>query len=294
MFTIEHINGPKDFILISDVSKRTCAKISLTDGASLQELKFDNVIIIENLMDYKKSFSSAILFPFTNRVQNGTYIYDNKRYHLDIKTAGGVNALHGFVYDKKFDFLSKKVSNNSAQITLGYKETERTNGFPYLYSIFLTYTIEKKGLSIKVDINNTDSKTFPFCIGWHPYFNSSNLSKSYIKLNTDKKLAINKNKIPTEIQETYFNQEEEIGEKSFDDCFILKDNIVCFVTPEYSIELESTLKENYLQLFTPDQKNCIAIEPMSAPSNSFNNKIGLQFLKADENFNLTWKLKFKN
>jgi aldose 1-epimerase len=49
-----------------------------------------------------------------------------------------------------------------------------------------------------------------------------------------------------------------------------------------------------LQLYTPKGLPLIAIEPMTGISNSFNNKIGLQVLKPNETYSITWNVKFNN
>ena len=47
-----------------------------------------------------------------------------------------------------------------------------------------------------------------------------------------------------------------------DDGYPLQNNAVQFCTPEYRLNITSTSEENYLQLYTPNTPNVIAIEPM--------------------------------
>lgn len=51
------------------------ALICLDQGGRLDEFVMNKVPIIKhtNAATYQKNYASAILFPFTNRVKNGTY-----------------------------------------------------------------------------------------------------------------------------------------------------------------------------------------------------------------------------
>ena len=296
MFKITHIKqeNNQDFVLISSKENNTFAKICLSEGARVEELIFNTISVIRDpkKINYEESFASSILFPFTNRIKNGKYRHEDKEFSLKLNFQQEKNAIHGLVYNKQFTIINEKYNHHFGQVVLAYSQLKKENGFPFLYSIYITYTLEKDVLRIKIDVKNNGKNTFPFCIGWHPYFNTSNLSESYVTLNTDKKLLLDEHKIPVRLKKINPVYKEKIENKSFDDCYLLKENAVYLETPDYKVKLESSTQENYLQLYTPNDRNCIAVEPMSAPSNSFNNKIGLQYLNADEKYQLTWKLSF--
>ena len=76
--------------------------------------------------------------------------------------------------------------------------------------------------------------------------------------------------------------------------FIYQQKKIKFKTPRYHLALKTTAKNNYLQIYTPDNANAIAIEPLTGISNSFNNKEGLQVLEPNAAFSTTWKLKIIN
>ena len=84
--------------------------------------------------------------------------------------------------------------------------------------------------------------------------------------------------------------EFKIMDSKFDDCFVLTSNKVFFETPDYKIKIESGATENYLQVYTPPNRGYLAIEPCTAPADSFNNEVGLQVLKSDEEYHIQWKI----
>ena len=297
MITVDHIHTKTaNIIELSDKTGAYFAKIDLNSGASLQALKIEGKQILANLhpLKYEHSFNAALLFPFANRIDNGVYSYNNKSYQLKCNEINNNNALHGLIYNKKFKLISKKTGVNSTSVNLEYIETVKNAGFPFTYKIQLIYKTTKKSLRLKVRIENTDTLAFPFTLGWHPYFYSSNLMKSNIHFHADKKVIHNKKKI-SEGMESYNSEKKlKLADKNLDDCFHLSAKKIKFKTPKYHLALKTTAKNNYLQIYTPDNANAIAIEPLTGISNSFNNKEGLQVLEPNAVFSTTWKLKIIN
>lgn len=295
MFTINEISE-KGFKFIELKNKKnTSAIISLFEGGRLKELKLNNKQLIQEIpnFDYKESYGSSILFPFASRIENGKYIYQNKEYQFNCND-GGKNALHGLVYNKKFEVLKKTECEKYASVVISYQETEATKGFPFTYEIQLIYTLFENEIDLSIKIENTDTKSFPFTLGWHPYFLSENLHNSILKFKSDKKIEFNENLITKRVIDFKSKEEFKIEDKQLDDCFILKSDSVQFLTPNYQIEIKSNQKENYLQLYTPKGLPIIAIEPMTGVSNSHNNKIGLQNLKPKKTHTITWFVKLNN
>jgi len=298
VFAINHIqdqNNRVDYIELVNFDNSSYAKIDLIFGGSLQELKLFDKTIISNkhIPFYKKAFASSLLFPFANRIDNGRYHFNNKNYELDTNEVNRQNALHGLVYNKSFKLIDQNASETCASITVSYEEIQPVSGFPYKYGITLHYILTNNSLELIVDIANNDQNEFPFSLGWHPYFITSDLHHSFLNINSDEKILVNEKMIPNGTTQINWNGSKKIGDVSFDDCFILNTNKVEFKTPEYHIDFSFSPHENYLQLYTPDDRKSIAIEPQTAPANSFNTQKGLQTLHPNERFNLSWKIKLK-
>tara|TARA_B110000091_G_scaffold28402_1_gene28342 strand:+ start:580 stop:1482 length:903 start_codon:yes stop_codon:yes gene_type:complete len=283
------------FLELSNIEKTSFASICLEEGGRLKELKFNGIFLIKEQPDfeYKDSYASSILFPFAGRIQDGKYSFQENYFQLNCNQIGE-NALHGLVYNKIFELIEKEETTNRCSVTIGYKETKEIQGFPYTYEIYLTYLLTEKEISLSVKIKNTDTKAFPFTLGWHPYFISDDISKSILRFKSDKKIAFDENLITKEVVALKTPEIFKIDNKQLDDCFLLKTNKIGFSTPTYQIEITTDLEDNYLQMYTPLGLSVIAIEPMTGVSNSFNNKIGLQVLQPTESYSLIWNVKFNN
>lgn len=291
MYNINH-NQDLNCLEIKSFDNSLDAKIYLNDGASLQKLTLNNHAIIEDLSPllYKNTYASSILFPFANRIKDGTYPFEGEIHKFEINEPDNNNALHGLVFNKTFEVIDSNTDANSASVSLEYNETNKSVGFPYTYSIQLDYSFSKNGLTLKTTVKNTSSVPFPFTLGWHPYFVSENLSKSYLKFNSSKKLVFDDRMI-TSKTEDITTSSIKVNDNQLDDCWVLDNTKVIFETPEYNLQMLSSEKNSFLQAYTPPQKNTIAIEPTTGVSNSFNNKIGLQTLASNESYQITWTLK---
>ncbi|WP_228853029.1 aldose 1-epimerase [Aegicerativicinus sediminis] len=289
-------DGEDMYAEILNSDKSSYSKIYLNKGASLQELVLGNNHIIKNMspMTYEETYASSILFPFANRVKDGKYRFENKTYQLEINETDLNNALHGLVYNKTFEIINEEVTDTSATVKLAYHETKKLNGFPYSYSVYLDYTLKDFDLEIKVSVKNTDTKTFPFTLGWHPYFVSDNLGESLLMFDSNKKLKWDNRNITTGILETEVPKVLKIQNQEFNDCFLLNSSVVHFQTPKYLLILMSSESDGFLQLYTPPKKNTIAIEPTTGVSDSLNNKIGLKTLKPNNDYEVEWNVTVVN
>ncbi len=271
------------------------ARISLKEGGRLQDLQFDGVSVIKDRpnIKYENTHASSILFPFANRIKSGKYTFEAKTYQLFCNESGRDNAIHGLVFDKVFTLVKAITTPDFVKVTLSYQEEEKLKGFPFIYKILLTYTLTKNTISLSVKIKNRDTHSFPFTIGWHPYFISENLYNSILNFESDQKVRFDKDLITTAVYKNQFKHPFQIKNTQLDDCYILKGNTVEFKTPTYAIKINTNKEENYLQLYNPKHTQVVAIEPMTGISDSFNNKIGLQVLKPNHEYEVEWTISFK-
>lgn len=298
MFSINYIQNQTkaiDFLELKNLDASCYAKVDLILGGSIQELRLGNKTIIsaENMPDYHTAFMSSILFPFANRIENGHYQFNDKNFKLDLSKVDNHNAIHGLVHDKTFQLIDQEISEIKASATMSYDEDRPISGFPFKYKITLEYVLTENALELKVEIKNKDHYAFPFSLGWHPYFKSNDLHNTLININSNKKILVNDKMIPIGEEMMVWNELLKIEGKTFDDCFELNANAVELKTPEYHLEFRFSTEENYLQLYTPNDRKSIAIEPQTAPANSFNTKVGLQILQPNEQYQLSWKINLK-
>tara|TARA_B100001057_G_scaffold193744_1_gene194576 strand:- start:1781 stop:2698 length:918 start_codon:yes stop_codon:yes gene_type:complete len=289
MFRLEKNN---DFISLHSPCSSTQARFCLGRGGSLDTLVVENTNIVTNLspISPQKTYPSSVLFPFANRIKDGKYSFNNKNYAFDCNEVAANNALHGLVYNKTFNCVAHKLTSEFASLQLRYETDKPEDSFPFFYRIDLFYKLTKNGLSLAITVLNTGENKFPFTLGWHPYFKTSDINQSALRFSSSKKLEADARNITTGVVGCDLTMPYGLKGVTLDDAYILQAPVVEFITPEYDVKLTASETETYLQLYTPTGLSAIAIEPMTGVSDSFNNKIGLKELHPKETFQIFWDL----
>lgn len=290
-------------LVIENRQNGECMSVVPQFGARINSLKLKNGPRLYNLIDgysaaekLKKDtkFKSAKLTPFPNRIEDGLYTFENQLYQLPINYIEENHACHGFIFNKPFSVIKKNIYESRAVVTLQHQYTGALKGYPFPFEINISYQLEEEnGLTVTTKIENCSSQTMPVADGWHPYFTlNGSIDHLQLKVENGKEIELNKRMIPTGnvSESSAFNGFESLSGKKMDHCFAVKplNGDARFVTELHDPTARVTLqlwqetgpeKYNFLQIFTPKDRNSIAIEPMSANINAFNNQQGLVSLK---------------
>jgi len=249
-------------------------------------------------------FKSAKLNPFVCRITNGEYVFKEHQYKIG-KFFLGEEAIHGLLYDAVFSIIDSGTTNDEAFVTLQYHYKNNDEGFPFKYDCTVNYSLKKNGsITLTTSVENLSDSEMPVCDGWHPYFIlHAKIDKLSLQLNANKILEFSGKLLPTGkiISYTKFQQPEIFGETILDNCFILNENdkpacVLQNVTSGLQLTITPENSYPYLQLYTPENRNSIAIENLSAAPDAFNNKIGLKILQPKEkiSFKTTYSVSLKS
>ncbi|HUH26927.1 aldose 1-epimerase [Gelidibacter sp.] len=284
------------FLVIANSQNTSKATLCLNQGGRMSGLEFDGIKVLADFhpSNYGKNYASSILFPFANRIKDGKYTFNGTDYILNCNETDKNNALHGIVYDKIFDLVDQELTPDSGEITLQFTHNGTNKGFPFRFQIQLIYKLTRDKFSLAVEITNQDIKPFPFVLGWHPYFESKNLKESHLNFESKTQFLHDQQQIISGTIPFDMDMPYQLKDVKLDDGYILESDTVEFLTPDYRLEISSTSQENYLQLYTPDIPDVIAIEPMTGANNSFNNMMGLQILSPKGHYHVKWTIAFEN
>jgi aldose 1-epimerase len=309
MFATENYsNNGFNLFALKDQSSNTYVEIIPSCGGILhsfnirQGQSFLNVIEqYDNAADFAenvagKGFKSCKLSPFACRIKDAAYTFNEKIYIID-KFLLGANALHGLLYDAVFTVIEQYAGAEHAFITIEYQYKGTDKGYPFNYDCRVSYCLKKNNeLIISTSIINQHNKNILLQDGWHPYFTfGGNINELELEMQTLNRFTFDEGMIPTGETTGYtdFVTMKKIGLSRFDDCFSLdfaKPQPLCILRDaekKIQVEIRPDNTYPYLQIYTPPQRNSIAIENLSAPPDTFNNKIGLVVLPPDAYKNFT-------
>lgn len=300
-------------VILKDKAANTTAEIIPSCGAVLNAFTVavnDTLINIvdgfENETDFKmnvagKGFKSCKLSPFACRINNASYHFGEKDYHIEKFLLNG-SALHGLLYDVVFTVTGTWADEKSAGVTLRYQYNGSDKGYPFKYTCAVTYELKKdNALTLTTSITNTDEGLIPMQDGWHPYFGfGGSINELQLEFQSKEIVEFSDALIPTGKLQSYqeYGALKKIEAAEFDNCFTVNfaecQPLCVLRDKEKKLQLEIYPGKNYpyLQIYTPPHRKSIAIENLSAAPDAFNNGMGLKTLTpgSTETFITTYKI----
>jgi aldose 1-epimerase len=233
--------------------------------------------------------ASELLFPFASRIPEGKYKFLGKEYQLRKNEDGGQNAIHGLVRKNHFHLDEQVIHEDNASIQLSYT-IDHAEGYPFQVHFSVRYTLHSDGrFELKYEAKNNGQSPCPVMFGWHPYWMLGNEDVEAWKINIPSKrlVTFNENLIPIGTEPFDMAMPALLHRKEFDNCFIVDTTGGQAVTELISKNQDVTLriqqetgegKFNYLVVYTPPARDCVAIEALTANVDAFNTGEGLNIL----------------
>lgn len=269
-------------------------------GAILLEACFNGINVIdgytkEEELETLKWGKSIFLYPFPNRLDGGRYTFEGKAYQFPINNEATANAIHGLGRNKPFQVKAIVCAAHYASITCRYEYEGNEPSYPFPFHLEVSYFIsDGNAVEVNMQFTNTGNTNLPVGLGWHPYFAiNDNVEEVLMQMPDIQLVEIDERMLPTGKKTTYdaFHQLRPIGNTTLDNGFYIFDQATTF-----GVSLQSHKgnlrywqdigkdKFNFVQIFTPNHRKSIAIEPMTCNVNAFNNGEGLKILAPNETF----------
>ena len=235
-----------------------------------------------------QGFRSAKMSPFVCRLYKGQYAHLNTTYTLD-RFYMGENAIHGIMYDADFIVQATEANEQQASVILVHHYLGSDKGYPFHFTMQIKWILEKNNkISVQTTIVNEADVPIPLVDGWHPYFTlGERIDNCSLQFLCKGKMEYDSDLLPTGnmIKDDCFSNGLKIGRLQLDDGYELdSDNRFCSLQNEqFILKINPSNLYPYLQLYTPPDRNSIAIENLSGAPNAFNNKMGLHIVKPQEN-----------
>ena len=247
-------------------------------GLHLDELILNEKEILMRSEDGSQTHGGcAFLIPYANRIRNGTYSIGKREYYLSRNAEG--NSIHGFAKDMQWNIEVTQMNRAVGRCKIS------AEGYPFNLHSTIEIELFANSLNVKMSFLNLSSQTIPLSPGAHPYFLTSGEWSISCENGIDE-VEYEKGFFPNGIMkqvndpDQYFN-----SSKSFDNCFkgggklILKDSERYITIDRYFMDYFVVYNGKFAS------GKSVAIEPMVAPPDAFNNGISLLMLKSGEKFN---------
>lgn len=216
-----------------------------------------------------------LMYPWVNRLESNKITVVGRKITIDpLEKDSTDRPIHGLYFNKRRRLIELK--KDSARI----EPIEVNPKFPQFIESFV---LEDNSLTIRTEFYNPTDNIQEFAYGYHPYLRlKANLEECsihtnfthYIPLTDD--LLPNKDLIKNEISYLFISN-SLLGQMKLDHLFTGSPSEPYFgiadekekILLQVRVSVNSQIPLPYFQVYTPEDRKSIAIEPMSSTGNAF-------------------------
>jgi aldose 1-epimerase len=156
-------------------------------GASIKSLSAKQGSSLQNLMrvtpdaaldgDSASPFSSFTLAPFSNRIRDAKFVFEDQEYQLKATAKDG-STQHGDVRNRPWQVTRVQ---NSLECAIDSRDFADFN-FPFPIRMKVIYALKDKVFETQLELENVGSTKMPAGFGLHPYFVRQVLGSNNVQL----------------------------------------------------------------------------------------------------------------
>jgi aldose 1-epimerase len=232
---------------------------------------------------------AAIMAPWSNRIEAGTYEWDGRAYKLPINNTESHSAIHGLVRFEDFE-ASTEVEDDDRATALFVCQAVRADaheGYPFDVDIHVRVTLRADELELEIGAANVGQADAPFGCGWHPYFRvgEGSVDDWVLTVPARQKIAVDENLIPLPGEAAYveiadgddrdFRTGDRVGDRVIDCAFndLARDDEGWLTTTLRNPDTGTTVlvgqDRGLMHVYTGDRTS-LALEPVELMTNAFN------------------------
>ena len=259
---------------------------------------------LATLQERPTAYGNPILFPFPNRIRDGSWTFEGETYQFD-KPPDAPTTIHGLLLNRPYQLQRHAADENGATLvcTLNSHDVpDIGRQYPFPFHIEITYTLKDSVLTMGISIKNTGKRNMPMGFGIHPYFRVANPSQAKITVPAAKYWELDNVLVPTGKQLPVAGALDLRDGKPFvglklDHVFTdvqLTDGVSrCIIGNELVMEADAIFRE--LVVYTPPGRDAICFEPYTCPTDAINLEAkgipaGIIVLSPEETFAATVRI----
>ena len=251
--------------------------------------------------EFAPSGRGQLLIPWPNRIEDGTYEFDNRQHQLPLDEPEQQNAIHGLVRWSAWRIA--ELENDWAALE---HVLHPRPGYPFSLAFSVEYRLSDDGLTVRTAATNIGAETAPYGMGAHPYLavGGGPVDAAELKVPAGSVLEANERGIPVGVApvkgtDLDFRVTRAIGATKLDHAFT---DLGRGSDGRATVELRAPNGQTllwvdqaypYLMVFTGDTlpdggRRSVAVEPMTCAPNAFRSGDGLIRLEPEQTHIGTW------
>lgn len=179
------------------------------------------------------------------------------------------------------------------EATLPFGDADRLAIFPFAHTLAVRVALAHRTLTIATRLAATGGVAVPVSFGWHPYLCVPGVPRNTweVSLPVARRAALDWLMLPTGRTEEVAIPPEALGDATYDDLFPeLSAAPAVFSVAGGGRAVHVTFGDGYplAQIYAPRDRDFIAFEPMTAPTNALVTEDGLRWVAPGERFDATF------
>lgn len=246
------------------------------------------VEILDSLPEFETQGRPAssgipILFPYPNRIRNGTFLWQERIYKHPI--SNGLNAIHGLVLDRPWRVTLTDERTVVGEFHLSLDAPELLELWPADFLIEVRYALRGNSLRADFRIVNPSPTPLPWGLGTHPYFRvplstESLIDDCLVQIPTRTKWILDEY-LPTgeRIETLDFSEGVELGKIRLDDVLtnLTPDPesgkiVMCLMDQRAGWQVIQTADSIFREcvVYTPPNRPSVCMEPYTCVTDAVN------------------------
>ncbi|MGH1564522.1 aldose 1-epimerase family protein [Mumia sp. DW29H23] len=265
-------------------------------GGGLASLRHDgrDVVVSQDGEGGHPAYRGAVLAPWPNRLEDGTYTFAGTTYEVPINEPEGGTALHGLVTDVLWTVTAKTA--DTVRLTV---DVPRSDGYPFAVGLELAYALSPDGLDATLTATNHGDGPAPYACGFHPYLVLDDGEETPVRLRAGRFLETTPDRhLPLRLQDVAggpydFASPRPLGGVELDTPYtdLAREEDGDVVVRVGRTEVRCGAGVRWLQAYTPVGRDALAVEPCSSPANAFRSGEDLVVLPPGGQHVLAWALR---
>jgi aldose 1-epimerase len=201
------------------------------------------------------------LVPFSNRIANGRLVFDGQPFMLEPNWPGVRHPMHGEGWARAWDVA--RHDGRGAELV---HEHDGQKGWPFRYRAQLSFRLDEGGLTVRMAIENLESRAVPAGLGLHPFFTRDADSElafraAAVWLGDEDVLPTRRVAVPAE----WDYSRSRTVEPGLDNCFEAWDGWAVITWPGRGLKLELQAGQlfRHTVVYTPANRPYFCVEPVS-------------------------------
>jgi len=274
-------------------------------AAALVGLRVDGVALVEEFPVAGFGSAGEVLVPWPNRVDGATWRHDGVPRHLVVTEPEQGHALHGLLRDAVYGVEAE----GPDAVTLRAPVRPRP-GYPFHLDTSVRYRLHDEGVTVTHELVNLGDTSAPVALGTHPYLRVGDLRTAdlTVSVHADTRLELDDRHIPVGRVPVHGTVHDLRGGPALGTrCrntpytdLVAVDGAYRhrLAGPDHGVELWADESFGHVQLYVTDDYPgatgadvVVAVEPMTAAPDAFNNGAGLRRLAPGETWRMSWGLR---